>query len=648
MNLTEIGSKLLLVYCTVMFRQFSDLYKLDKLFYSLGRLKQLQLSKSSIQVPSRSQSVIRYAKYLRDVYECQILPVEKKLQPKSSQKYVNLAMIHKQKEKQSELDAFTSATIHGSVDDIVETKKSIVLQDIGKLEDGSLPRCILIQGAPGAGKTTLAWEMCRQWGEGRLLQQFSLVVLLKMRDITMQEATDVTSLFSRHDLELQKIVSNEVTQNRGASILLFLEGYDELPQELQERSIFASILEGEVLPKATVAVTSRTSSSDSVFEKIKSTKFQHIEVVGFTKEQIETYISDAIDDGEVLENLHAYLKKYPHIHGLMYNPLNCSIVVDVYTSGTRSDDPPKTQTELYTSLTKTLLRRYLSTHPIHAKQKKWLLSSFAELPPDVYAIFLELCEVAYKGMLDNRLIFQDIPPTQGTLGLMQTVPELYGTEKVTHNFLHLTLQEYLCAVHISSFTKQKLIRSFESLFGKPHLVVVLRFLAGLTKFNLNRGKNPSFLTKVAEFFGMRKSLTKCVATLQRDRSGFIETLHWLFEAQEKELLTFILGQGTQEHDLSFYYLSPFDCHVLGYCIAQSACKWKISLRSCGISEDNLKMITGESDTSLHNIATLDLHRNSIGFKGGITLGMYVHSFLPMQLGLMLLLRLIYITTDGTF
>ena len=623
MNLTEIGSKLLLVYCTVMFRQFPGLYKLDKLFYSLGQLKQLQSFKSSVKVPSQSQSVIRYAEYLRDVYKRQLLPVEKKLQPKSTKQFVNLAMIHKQKEKQSELDAFTSATIHGSVDDIVETKKSIVLQDIGKLEDGSLPCCILIHGAPGVGKTTLAWEMCRQWGEGRLLQQFSLVILLKMRDITMQEATDVTSLFSRHDLELQKIVSKEVTQNRGASILLFLEGYDELPQEMQKDSIFASILEGQVLPKATVAVTSRTSSSDSVFEKIKATKFQHIEVVGFTKQQIQTYISDAIDDEEVLENLHGYLKKYPHIHGLMYNPLNCSIVVDVYTSGNRSDDPPKTQTELYTSLTKTLLRRYLSTHLIHGKQK-WLLSSFAELPPDVHAIFLELCEVAYKGMLHNRVVFQDIPPTQDTLGLMQAVPELYGPEKVTHNFLHLTLQEYLCAVHISSFPERKLVKSFESLFGKQHLVVVLRFLAGLTKFNLHQAKNASFLTKVAEFFRMRKSLTKCVVTLQHDRSGFIETLHWLFEAQEKELLTFIFGQGTQEHDLSFYSLSPFDCHVLGYCIAQSACKWKIDLRSCGISEDDLKMITGESDASLHNIATLDLCRNSIGSEGEISLGMCVY------------------------
>ena len=588
----------------------------------LGRMVKYE---PSIRCSRPSPVIARYAEYLRNLYDRKTLPVESKSRPKSTNKFVSLAMICKQKESQSVMDAFTRATIYGCVDDIVETKKAIQLDDIGKLEDGSSATCVLIQGAPGVGKTTLAWQMCRMWEKGTLLQEYSLVVLLKMRDITTQKASSITSLFSPHNPKLQMAVSNEIDQKCGASILLLLEGYDELPQELQKSSIFASILEGEVLPKATVVVTCRTSSSDIVFEKIKSSKFQHVEVVGFTKELIEIYISDAIDDKEVLHSLHGYLKKYPHIHGLMYNPLNCGIVVDVYTSGNRGNNPPKTQTELYTSLTKTLLRRYLSTHPEHG-QHKWPLPSFADLPPDVYPMFLRLCEIAYEGKLHDRVVFTNILPTQDTLGLMQAVPELYGTEKVTHNFLHLTLQEYLCAVHISYFSKQKLVESFQSLFGKVHLKVVLRFLAGLTKFNLHQAKNPSFFTKVAEFFRMRKSLTQCVVSLQHDRSGFIETLHWLFEAQEKELLSIILGQHTQEHDLSFYALSPFDCYVLGYCITQSACVWKISLRSSGISDDGMKMITGESTASLRNIATLDLHRNCIGSIGGTALGMHTVFF----------------------
>ena len=30
-------------------------------------------------------------------------------------------------------------------------------------------RCVLVEGAPGIGKSTLAWMMCREWGQGKLL-----------------------------------------------------------------------------------------------------------------------------------------------------------------------------------------------------------------------------------------------------------------------------------------------------------------------------------------------------------------------------------------------------------------------------------------------------------------------------------------------
>ena len=29
-------------------------------------------------------------------------------------------------------------------------------------KDGSFPQLVLIKGAPGAGKTTLSWELCRR------------------------------------------------------------------------------------------------------------------------------------------------------------------------------------------------------------------------------------------------------------------------------------------------------------------------------------------------------------------------------------------------------------------------------------------------------------------------------------------------------
>ena len=576
-----------------------------------------QTERKEIHPPTPTPAICAYGDYIRGIYACRLLPYENKYSPESAQKYINLAMITKQKESRAQLDTFTRAIICGDVDDVVEMKTAITPQEIGRLEDGSPARCILIQGAPGVGKTTLAWELCRKWGEGTFFSEYLLVVLLKMRDRSIQEATSLSDLFKHPDPELQAAVCRDVFKTNGKSILMLLEGYDELPPDLQERSVFTALIEGKELPNSTILITSRTSSSDIVYEKCKTTKFQHIEVVGFTGEQIESYIKNAVADETVLKAFRHYLKKYPHIHGLMYIPLNCGIILDVFLSSSDNEEPPTTQTELYTILIKTILCRYLSYHPLHRKQK-WRLPGFSDLPKDVHLIFLQLCKIAYEGIVSNRLIFSDIPAGQETLGLMQSVPELYETKAmsaVSHNFLHLTLQEYLSAVHISTFSQHVFVEALESMFGKKHLTVVLRFLAGLTK--LTPQKESSFTSKARAF--LKKSPIQYVKSLQRDALGFIDTMHWLFEAQEKELLSHVLGRNLQDRNLSFQFLSPFDCYALGYLLTNSQCKWELNLKNCSITEEGMSMFASNGDGSFHGVAVLNLDRNVIANQGGTAL-----------------------------
>ena len=75
---------------------------------------------------------------------------------------------------------------------------------IAQLPDGSQPKCILFEGAPGVGKCTFAWKLCHKWGKRKLLQQYQLVVLLRLRDMSVQAAINIFDLFQCYDHTIQQ------------------------------------------------------------------------------------------------------------------------------------------------------------------------------------------------------------------------------------------------------------------------------------------------------------------------------------------------------------------------------------------------------------------------------------------------------------
>ena len=51
-----------------------------------------------------------------------------------------------------------------------------------------------MEGAPGVGKSTFAWEFCRRWERGEIAQQYQLVLLLRLRDDRMSRAKSLDDL----------------------------------------------------------------------------------------------------------------------------------------------------------------------------------------------------------------------------------------------------------------------------------------------------------------------------------------------------------------------------------------------------------------------------------------------------------------------
>ena len=93
------------------------------------------------------------------------------------------------------------------------------------------------------------------------MQQYSLVVLLRLREEEVQKITNASGLFCFYEREDKEALGKEVTGRQGKGILFILDGFDELPKQLQRKGFLLNLIRGMVLPESTVLFTSRPSAT---------------------------------------------------------------------------------------------------------------------------------------------------------------------------------------------------------------------------------------------------------------------------------------------------------------------------------------------------------------------------------------------------
>lgn len=431
------------------------------------------LAQSSVESCSNPDSphMEIYKSYLKSKYLQQRMPNYGKWPHLPSKQFINLAVVEKgavltPKAKRGNSKSLT----YGSID-ARKRKSDITFADIATPnKGGTLPRFELVEGAPGVGKSTFAWEACRKWANGEILEEYELVILIRLRDESVRKAKCLGDLIQYPlDATIQKRVVEEITKTSGKGVLLLLEGYDELPDSLREDdSLFRNIIKGYEFIEGTVLLTSRPWASQPFLLPHYETNrplSKRIEILGFTRGDIGDYLSCMLkNDPSLLQNIRQYLQLYPHIHSMMYIPLNCAIVLEVYRNSKEQNSLiPKTMTELYSSLVRSLLLRYLYDLPQN-KDKIIKLDALTNLPACIKPHFDNLAKLAYEGICnkDQQIIFteDEMPDGMDSLGLMQSSMELYvdiGTKK-SYNFLHLTIQEFLAAYHISTLSLSEQVK----------------------------------------------------------------------------------------------------------------------------------------------------------------------------------------------
>ena len=521
-----------------------------------------------------TSAIGKYAAYLKTVYFRSKLPVKGKWPPAPCKKIIKLATIEIENDR-SHL-ALCKLNRSESIDEYMQNNSmnSISMEDILTEKDGSLPKVVIVQGVPGIGKSTFAWKFCRKWSKGKIYQQYDLVVLLRMRDTRVREATKLSNLFFSENADFSNEVAKAAVSNGGKGILLLMEGIDELPAScLADGMPLSNLLQGESLPLVTIIVTSRPWAVQTLEEKCGDQISRQVEILGFTREDILRYISYAFTEEEKTEFLD-YLHSHPQLESIMHIPLNAAFVAQIYKQFRRSQQAiPNTLTQLYTALVEGLLFRYIKSVPGFDNLK---IISVSSLPEPVQTHFHQLCLLAFMSFtkLTVQVTFTDSEAALyecfDFLGLMQSSTELSissGTI-VSHSFLHFTIQEFLAAYHLS-----KQLSQVQELFLEVH------------------SKDPQFSMLITFLVGLNSSVLHCIK-LPESKIQNLSTfhLHLLYETQSPKDVCKFLGNKTMKYSPALTSTS-LDLHALTYCLCSSNCSWilKISLRnfssfSCNVDE----------------------------------------------------------------
>ncbi len=567
-----------------------------------------------------------YIKYLRDTYDVK-LPQFFVLQwpPPPTRKVFNLAMVHSDTVQCGTVDTELIRSLQiGSVDAATKKRRSIQLNSIFKLSD-STRKIILIEGAPGAGKSTLAWHVCQKWNGRELFTQFKVVIFIHLRDAKVQAAQSVADLLPAESEEMRRDAAAKIKACRGRDVLFILDGWDEYGPGLQKGSVIRKLIcepDELGLHFSTLLVTSRPITS-AALQRYASSR---IEIVGFTPEELSHYFEEVLRNPASVQALREQLKERPIVEASCYLPLNAAIVSHLFIGLKHS--LPRTLYQVFSALVCGCIIRQL-TKEAGSGESIPEIPSLEELPLEVQKPFRALCTLAYEAVTKNKVSFSSkdllsagVSAECKALSLMQGMQSFLSGKSTSYHFLHLSVQELLAAQHISKLPPSAQVQIFEKLFREPRFEAVFRFYAAITKL---------------QTAGIRSVVLKMTTSMNYQSTRLLSLLPCIYEAQDLSLCSFISShlQGT----LTFaeVELNPLECLCLGYFLSAVCLVTPgglvVSLRSCSLDDHKISFLarelskggrgttsaggelTTQSSTSPPGYLTLKLVNNDIQARG---------------------------------
>jgi len=481
------------------------------------------------------------------------------------------------------------------------------------------PFIIVIEGAPGIGKTVLSKEISYLWSNHTILKTVKLLFLLFLRDPQITTITNVESLvkYFCESSTLTTKITDWLVETEGKYLTIVLDGYDEVSENNQNHFI-NDIVSRRKLIKCGLVITSRPT----LLLHLHDIADCRVEVAGFTEENRQEFIENALSDqSDKLNTLEWFLKSNPFISTLCYIPLNMSILLSLTEDGV--DALPKTQTKLYEKFAAMTVVHFLKKG---RKVPTTSIVSLSDIPEPYDQAVRELSQFAFLALQKDQLVFTlaeikatcpNLKPSNwyglGLLKSAQYFKPQDGCDHESFHFLHLAIQEYMAAYYITSLPDQRTLSILNNTFWDDRYFntwMMYVSMTGGTSFAFTHflsGNHFKISSKVFANSVSRKILNNKIKCLR--------LLHCLVETDHKMLSSIERIFQGRVIDLSHESLSLVDIHALAVLLLRSPNKtWDmLNLSYCNFDNENCsafcKMFESQSVTLRINCVDISYNGN---------------------------------------
>ncbi|KAI2647644.1 NLR family CARD domain-containing protein 3 [Labeo rohita] len=347
----------------------------------------------------------------------------------------------------------------------------------------------------GIGKTVSVHKFILDWAEGKANQDIHCVFLLPFREINRIKDRK----FNLHEFLLEfydELKGLEKSKLYTEYKLAFIfDGLDESRMPLNFKSeelkmvekrssvdvLFTSLVKGKLLPSALVWVTSRPAAANQIPPEYVGL---FTEVRGFTDQQKEEYFRKRITDENLASKIISHIKTSRSLYIMCHIPVFCWITATVLQNiliKNSEENISTTLTEMYIHFL--LIQMNMKSQKYDEKaerQRTKLLHSNKEM-------ILKLAKLAFEQLKQENIVFYeedlkacgiDVSKDTEFTGM---IAEIFKMEDGLHEtkvycFVHLSVQEFLAAVHVFVCYLNKNMQELQFFFDKPEENITLQKL----------------------------------------------------------------------------------------------------------------------------------------------------------------------------